>query len=176
MEEQVVGPDPFPADARGRTGIGCLGSRFAALCRGGQQEPPRSAHQNPGRGRQMTNSPASPPRPGEKPATDRTVLSRLAGLKAMSVNELKEEWERLFATGAPNNSRSYLEIRLSYRIQELTHGGLSKKSRQMLKVLSAEMNGKRMGGHPKMLDDRKPIPGTRLIREWQGVTHVVAPL
>ncbi|NOX74283.1 MAG: hypothetical protein GXP03_11930 [Alphaproteobacteria bacterium] len=26
----------------------------------------------------------------------------------MSVNELKEEWERLFASGAPNNSRSYL--------------------------------------------------------------------
>ena len=37
----------------------------------------------------------------------------------MSVNELKEEWERLFASGAPNNSRSYLEIRIAYRIQEL---------------------------------------------------------
>ena len=121
----------------------------------------------------MTSAPAFPPKPGENPATDQSVLSRLASLKTMSVNELKEEWERLFATGAPNNSRSYLEIRLSYRIQELTHGGLSKKSRQMLKVLSAEMNDKRLGGTPKMLDDRKPIPGTRLIREWQGVTHVV---
>ena len=121
----------------------------------------------------MTSAPSSPPKPGEHPATDQTVLSRLAALKAMSVNELKEEWERLFATGAPNNSRSYLEIRIAYRIQELTHGGLSKKSRQMLKALSAEMNGKRLGGTPKMLDDRKPIPGTRLVREWQGITHVV---
>lgn len=121
----------------------------------------------------MTTAPSSPPKPGKNPATDQTVLSRLESLKTMSVNELKEEWERLFATGAPNNSRSYLEIRIAYRIQELTHGGLSKKSRQMLKVLSAEMNGKRLGGMPRMLDDRKPIPGTRLIREWQGVTHVV---
>ena len=121
----------------------------------------------------MTTVPTSPPKPGEHPATDQTVLSRLAALKTMSVNELKEEWERLFASGAPNNSRSYLEIRIAYRIQELTHGGLSKKSRQMLKALSAEMHGKRLGGTPKMLDDRKPIPGTRLIREWQGVTHVV---
>ena len=121
----------------------------------------------------MTSSPASPPKPGEKPATDHTVLSRLAGLKTMSVNELKEEWERLFASGAPNNSRSYLEIRIAYRIQELTYGGLSRKNRQILKALSAETNGKRMGGYPKMLDDRKPIPGTRLIREWQGVIHVV---
>ncbi|MCF6231704.1 MAG: DUF2924 domain-containing protein [Rhodobacteraceae bacterium] len=55
----------------------------------------------------------------------------------MSVNELKEEWDRLFATGAPNNSRSYLEIHIAYRIQELIHGGLSRKSRQMLKALSA---------------------------------------
>ena len=121
----------------------------------------------------MMSAPSSPPKPGENPATDQTVLSRLAALKTMSVNELKEEWERLFATGAPNNSRSYLEIRIAYRIQELTHGGLSKKSHQMLKALSAEMNGKRIGGHPKMLDDRKPIPGTGLIREWQGITHVV---
>ncbi len=95
----------------------------------------------------MTSAPSSPPRPGEHPATDKTVLSRLAALKTMSVNELKEEWERLFASGAPNNSRSYLEIRIAYRIQELTHGGLSKKSRQMLKALSAEMHGKRMVWH-----------------------------
>ena len=121
----------------------------------------------------MTTTPASPPKLGENPTTDQTVLFRLATLKTMSVNELKEEWERLFASGAPNNSRSYLEIRIAYRIQELTYGGLSKKSRQMLKALSAEMHGKRLGGTPKMLDDRKPIPGTRLIREWQGVTHVV---
>ena len=89
----------------------------------------------------MTTAPASPPKPGENPATVQTVLSRLAALKTMSVNELKEEWERLFATGAPNNSRSYREIRIAYRIQELTHGGLSKKIHQMLKALSAEMNG-----------------------------------
>jgi len=82
----------------------------------------------------MTSAPASPPRPGEHPAIDQTVLSRLAALKSMSVNGLKEEWERLFATGAPNNSRSYLEIRIAYRIQELTHGGLSKKRRGMCGV------------------------------------------
>jgi hypothetical protein len=35
-----------------------------------------------------------PPAPGLDPAMDQTVLSRLAALKAMTVKELKAEWEK----------------------------------------------------------------------------------
>jgi len=52
---------------------------------------------------------------------DQTVLARLATLKAMSVRDLKAEWEKLFGSAAPNNSRTFLEMRIAYRIQELTY-------------------------------------------------------
>src|SRR3546814_2147066 len=71
------------------------------------------------------------------------VLARLAALKAMSVKELKAEWDKLFETEAPNNSRSFLEQRLAYRIQELTLGGPSKPVRQLLDALADEVEGKK---------------------------------
>jgi hypothetical protein len=66
---------------------------------------------------------------------DTPVLVRLAALKRMSVKELKAEWEAFFSTPAPNNSRGYLELRLGYRIQELTLGGLSRETRRTLDLL-----------------------------------------
>ena len=66
---------------------------------------------------------AGPPRPGEHKERDATVLARVVALKRMPVNDLKAEWKALFGTEAPNNSRSFLELRLAHRIQELTTQG-----------------------------------------------------
>ena len=60
---------------------------------------------------------ATPGRPGDRDAADVSVVTHLAALKRMTVVELKAKWESLFGTPAPNNSRSYLELRLSYRVQ-----------------------------------------------------------
>ncbi|NCO22995.1 MAG: DUF2924 domain-containing protein, partial [Rhodobacterales bacterium] len=60
----------------------------------------------------------------------RFIPARLAALKSMSVTELKAEWQTLFDTTAPNNSRAFLESRLAYRIQELTHGGPDRETRR----------------------------------------------
>lgn len=105
-------------------------------------------------------------------AADTSVLTRLAALKRMSVNELKSEWEALFTAPAPNNSRGYLEMRLAWRIQELTLGGLSRETRKMLNLLADEIDGK---SDRKVIiaDNRNPIVGTRLLREWDGVEHTV---
>ncbi len=103
------------------------------------------------------------------------VLARLTALKAMSVKELKAEWEKLFDTVAPNNSRSFLEQRLGYRIQELTFGGLSKPARQLLDALADEVEGKKVR-KSVISDPRNPVIGTRLVREWDGVEHVVTVL
>ena len=67
--------------------------------------------------------PPALPRPGEDGKTDGTVLAQLTALQRMSVNELKAKWEDLFGTAAPNNARAFLELRIGYRIQELTYGG-----------------------------------------------------
>ena len=116
--------------------------------------------------------PQALPRAGADTATDGTVLAQLAALQRLSVNELKVKWEDLFATAAPNNSRAFLEVRIAGRIQELTYGGLTRDTRRALDLLADEVEGKvtRKG----MADDaRNPLPGTKLVREWNGIEHTV---
>ena len=103
------------------------------------------------------------------------VLARLAALKDMSVRELKAEWEKLFGTDAPNNSRSFLEQRLAYRIQELTWGGPSKPVGQLLDALADEVEGKKVR-KSVISDPRNPVIGTRLVREWNGAEQVITVL
>ena len=117
----------------------------------------------------------TPPKPGQDPSTDQTVLARLAALKTMSVRELKAEWERLIGTAAPNNSRTFLETRLAYRIQELTYGGPDRETRRMLDLLADEVEGVARRKN-RIADPRNPVAGTRLIREWDGVEHTVTVL
>ncbi len=103
------------------------------------------------------------------------VLARLAALKAMSVKELKAEWQVLFNAPAPNNSRTFLESRLAYRIQELSYGGPDKQTRRMLDMLADEVEGT-LTRKAQIADPRNPVVGTKLIREWDGVAHTVTVL
>ena len=107
--------------------------------------------------------------------SDASVVAQLAALRKMSVVELKQRWEALFGTPAPNNSRSYLEVRLGNRIQELMLGGLSRDTRRVLDLLVKELEGNNTR-KAIMTDPRKPIPGTRLLREWDGAEHSVTVL
>lgn len=117
----------------------------------------------------------TPPAPGQDASLDQTVLSRLAALKTLSVKELKAEWETLMGSSAPNNSRAFLEGRLAYRIQELTYGGPDRATRRMLDLLADEVEGIARRKH-QITDPRNPVPGTQLIREWNGVEHTVTVL
>jgi hypothetical protein len=103
------------------------------------------------------------------------ILARLAALKAMSVNDLKAEWQVLFDAPAPNNSRGFLEGRLAYRIQELTYGGPDKQTRRLLDLLADEVEGT-LTRKAQIADPRNPMVGTKLIREWDGVAHTVTVL
>jgi hypothetical protein len=97
------------------------------------------------------------------------VLARLAALKATPTPDLKNQWRELFGKEPPPYNRRFLESRLAYRIQELAYGGLKPETRQQLEALG-ELYAS--GKVPRRLDDR-PITGTRLIREWQGIEHCV---
>jgi hypothetical protein len=103
------------------------------------------------------------------------ILARLAALKAMSVNELKAEWQVLFNAPAPNNSRSFLQSRLAYRIQELSYGGPDKQTRRLLDLLADEVEGT-LKRKAQIADPRNPVVGTKLIREWDGIAHTVTVL
>jgi hypothetical protein len=107
--------------------------------------------------------------------THEPILARLAALKALSVNDLKAEWQMLFDAPAPNNSRSFLEGRLAYRIQELSYGGPDKQTRRLLDLLADEVEGT-LTRKAQIADPRNPVAGTKLIREWDGVAHTVTVL
>jgi len=107
--------------------------------------------------------------------TQDPILARLAALKAMSVNDLKTEWQVLFNAPAPNNSRTFLESRLAYRIQELTYGGSDKQTRRLLDLLADEVEGT-LTRKAQIADPRNPVVGTKLIREWDGTAHTVTVL
>jgi hypothetical protein len=107
--------------------------------------------------------------------TQDPILARLASLKAMSVNDLKTEWQVLFNAPAPNNSRTFLESRLAYRIQELTYGGPDNQTRRLLELLADEVEGT-LTRKAQIADPRNPVVGTKLIREWDGTAHTVTVL
>jgi hypothetical protein len=100
------------------------------------------------------------------------IPARLAALKTTSTRDLKAQWRDLFDSEPPPFNRRYLESRLAYRIQELAYGGLKPDTIRRLERLGEELDG---GDRKKsrIRADMMPITGTRLLREWQGVEHVV---
>ena len=100
------------------------------------------------------------------------VLARLAALKTTPTPKLKEQWRQLFESEPPAFNRRYLESRLAYRIQELAYGGLKPETVRRLEKLGEELDGGRVDVRKRPANDR-PISGTRLIREYQGVEHCV---
>ena len=100
-----------------------------------------------------------------------SVLAQLAALKSAPAGALKARWRELFDTDPPAYNRRFLESRLAYRIQELAYGGLSREALERLTAMAKQYA-------TRDRTDRKarplrPIAGTRLIREWQGVEHGV---
>ena len=98
-----------------------------------------------------------------------TILAQIAGLKAKSLPELREVWRELFDREPPALGRRYLEDRLAYRVQELHFGGLSVRARRKLDALVDQLEPKAA----RRRDPGRPIAGTQLVREWQGMEHVV---
>jgi hypothetical protein len=101
------------------------------------------------------------------------IPARLAALKTTSTPDLKKQWRELFETEPPPFNRRYLESRLAYRIQELAYGGLKSETIRRLELLGEELDGGDRKKRSMRLDRDRPITGTRLLREWQGVEHVV---
>jgi Protein of unknown function (DUF2924) len=102
-----------------------------------------------------------------------TVLARVAALKTTQTTELKREWRDLFETEPPPYNRRFLESRLAYRIQELAYGGLKPETIARLEAIAEDLDGGDPDRRRRRVAQDRPIAGTRLIREWQGVEHCV---
>ena len=101
-----------------------------------------------------------------------TVLARVAALKTLPIQQLKQQWRELFEGEPPPYNRRFLEHRLAYRIQELAYGGLKPETLARLEAIADELDRSGHIGRFRYARDM-PIVGTQLIREWQGVEHRV---
>ena len=104
-----------------------------------------------------------------------TIITKIAALKDTPTADLRALWGKLFETEPPRQNRKFLESRLAYRIQELEYGGLKPATIQRLEALGEELDGGKAEVRSRRMDDR-PIAGTRLIREYQGIEHCVTVL
>jgi hypothetical protein len=103
----------------------------------------------------------------DKAAID--VAKALTRLSELTIFELRGEWRRLHRMPPPMRlSRDLLLRGIMYKLQERAYGGLSKAVARKLEQTSAG---------PPSLGAANPTPsvslrpGTRLVREWRGVTH-----
>ena len=115
---------------------------------------------------------APPPAPVFPAIPPADVLGRLAALQTAPTADLKQLWRELFGTEPPPFDRPYLQSRLAYRIQELAYGGLKPETRARLQALGEQLDGGNVVLR-RIRADSRPLPGTRLIREHDGVQHVV---
>src|SRR3954465_13156383 len=101
-----------------------------------------------------------------------SVLAQLAALKGAPAAALKARWRDLFDTEPPAYNRRFLESRLAYRIQELAYGGLSKETLERPKDMGTHYAGQGPAER-KARPMLRPVAGTKLIREWQGIDHCI---
>ena len=118
------------------------------------------------------SSAAAAPAPTIPAIPPTQVLARLAALQTAPTADLKQQWRELFGKEPPPFSRSYITSRLAYRIQELAYGGLKPETVDRLVALGEQLDGSNVVLR-RIRADSRPLAGTRLIREWQGVQHVV---
>jgi hypothetical protein len=103
----------------------------------------------------------------EKRAID--IAKALARLSELSIFELRGEWRRLHRMPPPMRlSRDLLVRGITYKLQERAYGGLSIATARKLERASAGSLGR---GAVKPAPPIALRPGTRLVREWHGVTH-----
>jgi hypothetical protein len=87
----------------------------------------------------------------------------ITSLAAMDHAALKDEWERLVRQPLPRLSAQLLRLEIAYRLQEERFGGLSPVTKATLR--QAAPSNTPMA--------RKPRTGAHIVREWNGVTHLV---
>jgi hypothetical protein len=90
------------------------------------------------------------------------IDAQLAALATLSPAQLREQWVSVVGPVVPRVSPAMLQLALGYELQARAFGGLSRVTQQKVAQL----------GRGKTLSTPAQC-GMRLVRAWQGRTHVV---
>ena len=91
-----------------------------------------------------------------------TINEQLTALATMSPTQLREHWVSMVGTVVPRVSPNMLRLALAYELQAKAFGGLSRVTQQKLGQLA---RAKTVSAPAQS--------GMRLVRAWNGRTHVV---
>jgi len=98
-----------------------------------------------------------------------SLEDQLIHLAQLDLSSLRDRWEELFGSPAPMRLSSDLLARaIGYQIQAKQYGGLRPALRRRLKRLGDGIESEAMRNPASQLQ-----PGARLMREWNGETHVI---
>jgi len=98
------------------------------------------------------------------------LLDELAGLPALDRIELAEKWQLLYGTEPPVGSQNkFLLHAVAHRMQEKALGGLKPATRRFLEKAAQDNDASKQ----QILPAISLKPGTRLLREWHGITYEV---
>jgi hypothetical protein len=131
--------------------------------------------------------------PLEKTEKPIDIAAELARLARMSVPQLRLRHMELFDEPAKSYHKEHLARRIACRLQSELEGGLPKETRQLaltiardaplrIRIESTAARGAaeaertvttRLANH---LDSRLPMPGSLLVKQHKGETHVVKVL
>jgi Protein of unknown function (DUF2924) len=103
----------------------------------------------------------------DKAAID--IARAFVRLSELTIFEQRGEWRRLHRMPPPMRlSRDLLIRGITYKLQERAYGGLSLATARKLEQAAADPPSR---GAVKPAAPISLKPGTRLVREWRGVTH-----
>jgi hypothetical protein len=95
--------------------------------------------------------------------------NKLTALATMSPAQLVAEWHRVHKSPAPVMTPDLLRRGIAYRLQEKVHGGLKPAIYRELERIGGQFGRT----DPVAVASMHIKPGTRLVRDWGGVTHHV---
>jgi len=118
------------------------------------------------------------------------IREEIEGLRSLTTAHLKEKYREVFGEESRSNHKQFLFRRIAWRIQANAWGGLSERSRRRAleiaddadlrirapKNFLREMSDGGRAAEARLkpsLDPRLPLPGTPLIRRYQGKDIVV---
>ncbi len=107
----------------------------------------------------------------KRPMTNAELEREIDALADLLRSELVERWRTHYRTDPPKGiSRSLLIRAVAYEIQAKRYGGLKPATDRRLRAIA---NGTVNGDHASRKASPALQPGARLVREWNGVSHVV---
>lgn len=114
---------------------------------------------------------------------NKSISSQIADLKVMTIIELQNRYKKLFDTKeTPCDNKVFLAKRISYKLQEAQHGGLSDAANTKISELIAKYDpinnkalrpqvisaGQEIDSLPFSRDKRLPIPGTIIKKKYKN--------